>query len=53
MTDQVTVGIERDAPPETVGAFFVSGVEVAAVAATEVRQRFSCGKGCGFVVNVN
>jgi hypothetical protein len=52
MNDQITVELERDTPLETVGVFSY-GASTGVLANTIVRQRFSCGKGCGFVVNVN
>lgn len=54
MTEEITVELTRDPPlVEAAGSFVRSEVVTGVCGRTKALQRFTCGKGCGFVVNVN
>lgn len=53
MTDSVTVELERDPAPEAGALIPVAEDAHGIISSTAIRQRFTCGQGCGFVVNVN
>lgn len=57
MTDSVTVELITDPPPVVAaGSSFVVVLDAATtgeVGRTGTLQRFTCGHGCGFIVNTN
>ncbi len=56
MTEELIVTLERDPPvvPAPVPCVVATDAVITGVVArTETLQRFTCGQGCGFVINVN